>query len=131
MPSLTTKQTLTLAIADHMLFGSMIDESSSTTIVVHPHRSIVLNGTNLSQNLIILNVNASHASVLLLNCISPTHTIALARTIELIPITPPVLSPTCISPTHTANLPRAAFISTTSPFLQPSYYSPIHTAELT
>ena len=131
MSSLTTKQTLTLTATDHMLFGSMVDEFSSTTTVVPPHHSTVLNGTNLSQNLIILNVNASHASVLPLNCISPTHTNALAQTIEIIPITPPVLLSTCISPTHTVDLPQAAFISTTSPFLQPSYHSSTHTVELT
>ena len=43
--------------ADHMLLGSMVDESSSTTAFVSPYRPIVLNRTDLSRNLIVLDVN--------------------------------------------------------------------------
>ena len=52
--------------ANHMLLGSMVDESSSTTvIVVSPRRPTVLNETDRSQNLIVLNVN-SQASLKLI-----------------------------------------------------------------
>ena len=42
---------------DHMLLGLMADKSSFITVVVPPRYSIVLIGTNPSQNLIVLNVN--------------------------------------------------------------------------
>ena len=41
-----------------MLLGSMADESFSTTTVVPPRCPTVLTGMDLSQNLIVLNVNA-------------------------------------------------------------------------
>ena len=43
---------------DHMLLGSMTDESFSNIVVVSPCRPTVLNGIDPSQNLIVLNVNA-------------------------------------------------------------------------
>ena len=36
----------------------MADKSFSTTTVVPPHHPTIVNGTNMSQNLIDLNVNA-------------------------------------------------------------------------
>ena len=41
-----------------MLLGSMADESFSIIVVVPPRRPTFLNGTDPSQNLIVLNVNA-------------------------------------------------------------------------
>ena len=40
-----------------MLLGSMVDEASSTTAVLPPCRSTILNGTDSSHNLIVHNAN--------------------------------------------------------------------------